>query len=87
MDSYTQPAPSIPRSAGHHVEWIEACKGGAPAVSNFDVAGPLTEMILLGCIALRVGRKLEWDGENMVVTNEPEANRWVTREYRQGWEL
>ncbi|MFC1530287.1 Gfo/Idh/MocA family protein [Gemmatimonadota bacterium] len=87
MDSYTQPAPSIPRSVGHHAEWIEACKGGAPAASSFDFAGPLTEMILLGCLALRMDRKLEWDGENMVVTNEPEANRFVTREYRAGWEL
>jgi len=87
MEAYTQPSPSIPRSDGHHAEWIEACKGGAPAVSNFDFAGPLTEMILLGCVALKMDRKLEWDGENMVVTNEPEANRYVTREYREGWEL
>jgi len=87
MDSYTQPAPSMPRSEGHHAEWIAACKGGPPAVSSFDYAGPLTEMILLGCIALRMDRKLEWDGENMVVTNEPDANQYITREYRDGWSL
>ncbi len=87
MDAYTQPVPSMPRSEGHHAEWIAACKGGAPAVSSFDYAGPLTEMILLGCVALKMDRKLEWDGENMVVTNEPEANQYITREYREGWDL
>jgi predicted dehydrogenase len=71
----------------HHQEWIAACKGGRPGYSNFDVAAYLTEIILLGCVALRVGKKLEWDGPNMRATNAPEAAPFIRREYRQGWEL
>ncbi|HZL43371.1 MAG TPA: Gfo/Idh/MocA family oxidoreductase [Verrucomicrobiae bacterium] len=71
----------------HHQEWIAACKGGRPGYSNFDVAAYLTEIILLGCVALRVGKKLEWDGPNMRATNAPEAAQYIHREYRKGWEL
>jgi len=70
-----------------HQEWIAACKGGAPAYSNFDVAAYLTEIMLLGCVALRSGRKLEWDGPGMRATNAPEASQYVKREYRKGWTL
>ncbi len=58
MLEYEKPPKSIPRSPGHHQEWIEACKGGKPALSNFDYAGPMTETVLLGNIALRTGKKL-----------------------------
>jgi len=71
----------------HHLEWIAACKGGRPAYSDFDTAAYLTEIILLGCVALRTGRKLEWDGPNMRATNAPEAAQFVKRNYRRGWEL
>lgn len=87
MEEYTQPEPSIPRSPGHHQEFIEACKGGTPTMCGFDYAGPLTEMILLGCVAIRMNTRLEWDGPNMTVTNLPEANRYIKREYREGWSL
>jgi len=94
MRDYKRPEPSIPRSVGHHKEWIEACKGGKPAGSNFDYAGPLTEMILLGNIAVRMslqthakGLRLAYDGPNMRVTNLPEANEYVQRQYREGWTL
>jgi hypothetical protein len=70
-----------------HQEWIAACKGGRPGYSNFDIAAYLTEIILLGCVALRVGRKIEWDGPNMRATNTPEAAQYIRREYRKGWEL
>ena len=73
--------------AAHHLEWIAACKGGPQPYSHFGVAAYLTEIILLGCIALRVGKKLEWDGPNMRATNAPEAAQFVKREYRQGWKL
>ena len=78
---------SIARSPGHYIEWIEACKGGKPAYSNFDIAAYLTEIILLGCIALRMGegRVMEWDGPNMRSPNIPEASELVKREYRKGW--
>lgn len=70
-----------------HLEWIAACKGGPTPYSNFDIAAYLTEIILLGSVALRVGTKLEWDGPNMRATNSPEAARFVKRQYRHGWGL
>jgi len=84
---YQPPAPSIPRSPGHHREWIEACKGGKPAFSNFDYSGPLTEMVLLGVVATRANGRIEWDPTGMNVTNDADANRLLTREYRKGWEI
>jgi len=75
------------RDDGMKAEWIAAIKGGPPAMSNFDYAGLLTESILLGNVAIRVGKEIEWDGENMKVTNSPEAAQYIQREYRKGWEL
>jgi hypothetical protein len=79
---------------GHHKEWIEACKGGKPAGSNFDCAGPMTEVILLGNIAVRMslktqekGLRMAYDGPSMRITNLPEANEYVHRKYREGWTL
>jgi hypothetical protein len=69
----------------HHLEWIEACKTGKSTYSNFDIAAYLTEIILLGCVAIRVGKKLEWDGPNMVAKNSEEAAKYVRRKYRGGW--
>lgn len=71
----------------HHQEWIEACKGGTKTLSNFDYAGPMTEAILLGNVALRVGKKIEWDAAAMSVTNAPEAARFIKPEFRRGWKL
>ena len=73
--------------ARQHLEWIAACKGGTPGYSNFDIAAYLTEIILLGCVALRTGKKLEWDGPKMRAKNAPEAAQYVRREYRKGWKL
>lgn len=94
MKEYGKPPQMIPRSPGHHVEWIEACKGGKPAGSNFDHAGPLAEAVLLGNVALRPEMKetvnrtrLLWDGPNMKITNVPEANEFLRRDYRDGWTL
>jgi len=91
---YGRPPKVLPRSPGHHKEWINACKGGEQAGSNFDVAGPLTEVVLLGNVALRMGQqlyekglKLYYDGPNMKVTNLPEANTNIHNEYREGWKL
>ena len=69
-------------SIGHREEWIEACKGGAPAGANFDYAGPLTEMVLIGNLAARLGRRIEWDAENMACINDPEATALVRKTYR-----
>lgn len=81
-------AQSIPRSPGHMQEYIRMIKEGTPAYSNFDIAAYLTEIILLGCVALRVGegRRMEWDGPNMTSPNLPEAAQFVTRKNRAGWE-
>jgi predicted dehydrogenase len=87
-------AQTIPRNAfegggdlRHHLEWIAACKGGKPGYSNFDIAAYLTEIILLGCVALRVGKKLEWDGPKMLAANAPEADHFIRRDPRKGWQL
>ena len=73
---------------GHEKDWVRACKGGAPASSNFDYSGPLSEMVLMGNLAVRFpNRPLLWDGENMKVTNHPDANGYVRRKYREGWTL
>jgi hypothetical protein len=70
-----------------HAEWIQACKDGKHdvAYSNFSIAAYLTEIMLLGSVAMRVGKKLEWDGPKMKATNVPEAAQFVKREYRKGW--
>ena len=87
MKEYRQPEKSLPRSAGHHKEWIEACKGNGTTRSNFDFAGPLTEAVLLGTLSVRTGRRLLWDAENMKVTNDSEANALLHYKYREGWSL
>ena len=84
---FKPPTPSLPRSPGHHQEWINGCKGGPKPMSNFSYAGLLTETVLLGVVAIRAGKKIEWDGPNLKVTNIPEANNYVRREYRKGWSL
>ena len=90
MNDYKQKLPpkSIPRSTGHHKEWLEACKGGKPAGSNFEYGGPLTELALLSIIAIRMkGQRLEWDGPTTKFTNSTEANHYIQQPYRQGWSL
>jgi predicted dehydrogenase len=92
--AYKEPRKTLPRSIGHYEEWIEACKGGDPPGSNFSIAGPLTEAVLLGNVALRMELRekltrqvLEWDSEKLMITNLPEANRFIHRSYRDGWSL
>jgi len=88
MKEYKRPPKTLPRSIGHHKEWLEACKHGTPTQSSFAFAGPLTEAVLLGTVCVRVGgRKLLWDSENFKVTNVPEANQLLHYEYRKGWTL
>ena len=70
-------------------EWVEAIKAGKPehAYSNFDIASLLTESFLLGNVAIRAGKRLEWDGPNCKVTNDVAANHLVNIAYRKGWEV
>jgi predicted dehydrogenase len=86
-ESYRAPSPTLPRSDGHHRDWLDACKGDALPSSNFNYAGPLTEVVLLGNVAQRSKGKLEWDGRHMTVTNNAEANQFVQATYRGGWRL
>lgn len=78
---------TLARRPGIWGEWLEACGGGEPASCNFDWAGPLTELVLLGNIAIRTRKKLDWDGENMRFTNDEDANKYVKEPYREGWSL
>ncbi len=83
-----QTLPRVPGGmGGHHQEWITACKGGPKSLGDFSYSGPFTETVLIGIPAFRTGKKLEWDGENMKATNCPEADQYIKREYRKGWEV
>lgn len=74
-------------SGGAYAEWLGAIRTGEPALSNFSVAGPLSETVLLGNVALRLGRRVRWDARKLEVKGEPEAARLIRRSYRKGWEL
>jgi predicted dehydrogenase len=81
------PDPYLPESPGHHQQWINACKSGSATGSNFGYAGPFTEIVLLGNVAYRTGQKITYDPSTMKVTNLPEANALLSKEYRKGWEI
>lgn len=93
FEGYKPPEPKLPRNGkgdlGMKQEWVDAIKANKPeiAMSNFDYAGMLTETVLLGNVAIRAGKKLEWDGPNLKATNCPEADKFIKREYRKGWTL
>jgi hypothetical protein len=83
---YRPPQPSLPRSPGHHAEWIRACKGGAAAMSNFiDYSGQLAETVLLGNLPIRVGQRVTWDSAKMQA-NVASAAQYIRPQYRKGWE-
>ena len=85
---YQRPKPSIPKSPGHHIEWLQAIKNGGKATCDFSYAGPLTECALLGIVSHRVGnKKLEWDAGNLKARNCPEADLYINHKYRPGWNL
>jgi len=85
---FGRPPRKLERSPGHYLEWINACKGGPAAGSNFlDHAAHLAEVVLLGNIAIRTQEKLHWDGENMRFTNSEAANALLNPPYRAGWTL
>jgi hypothetical protein len=87
MNGYKFPDPFLTRSPGHYRDWIRAAKGGEKACSNFDYAGPFTEWVLLGTLAVRFEGKLEWDSARMKVTNVREANALIKPRYRKGWKI
>jgi len=81
------PEPTIPRAESHYKEWIAACKGGPPAMSNFEYAASLTETMLLGNVALRCGKRIEWDAKGLKAKGCPEADALIKPQYRTGWTL
>ena len=84
---FTAPEPTIPKSRGHHAEWIHACKTGEPTLCNFEYSGRLIEHNLLGAVAHRVGKKLTYDANTGSCPNAPEAAQFIKKKYRKGWEL
>ena len=86
-DSFGKPRQTLPRIANqaHEMNWVDAAKGKTEASSPFEYSAKLTEMMLLAVVALRAGKKIEYDAANMRVTNVPRANDFLRREPRQGW--
>jgi len=87
MREHGRPPKVLPRSPGHHRNWLDACKGGPKACSDFSYGARLTEFVLLGDVAIRAKKKILWDGPNMQVTNAPEAQAFVQERYRAGFDL
>lgn len=84
---FVLPPKTLTRSIGHYREWIEAAKGGKPASCPFSFGGRLTELALLGAVAARTARVLEWDSKNLTFTNDSEANALINPPYRSGYAL
>ncbi|HMC26869.1 MAG TPA: Gfo/Idh/MocA family oxidoreductase [Verrucomicrobiae bacterium] len=84
---FKRPEPFIKNSIGHHKEWIEACKNGGATTCNFDYSGALTEAVLLGNVAFRTGKKLEWDPIRLKAKNCPQADQFIQHHYRKGWKI
>jgi hypothetical protein len=87
MKDYKLPEPFLTRSPGHYRDWIRAAKGGDPSCSNFGVAGPFVQWMLLGVIAMRYDGKLLWDAEKGQFTNNKEANNFLKPNFRKGWKF
>ncbi len=89
MKDYKKPEPTIPRIPEENPfkNWIESIKTNQKACSDFEYAGPLTEVANMGNVALHVGEKIEFDVASMKITNLKKANKYLTKEYRKGWEL
>jgi predicted dehydrogenase len=87
MRAYHRPPKTLPRVKGHHRDWLDACKGKGEASDHFDYSGLLSEFVLMGNVALRSGKMLDFDWKNLKVTNVPEANQFVKPTYRKGWTI
>ncbi len=84
---YVTPKRTIPASIGHHAEWVHACKTGGPTTCDFDYAGALTESVLLGNVAYRAGKRIEWNPKTLKAKNCPEAEQFIHHKYRRGWSI
>ena len=86
-DAYKAPPKTIPRSKGHHRDWLDACKGGPAASSNFEYAARLMEILALGILSLRTRQRINWDAANMKAKGLPAADAIIKESYRKGWEV
>lgn len=84
---YVRPNPFIPESIGHYREWAQACKTGEPTSCNFQYSGALTEAVLLGNVAFRVGRRIDWDSPKLRARGCSEADEFIQHHYRKGWKI
>ena len=85
--NFQRPEPTIADSLGHHREWTHAIRTGDATTCNFEYSGALSESVLLGVASYRSGTAIEWDAENLKVTNSAQAQQWIHKEYRKGWTL
>jgi hypothetical protein len=85
--SFVVPTKAIPKSVGHHQEWLDAIRSGGPTTCNFAYSGRLAEAVLLGNVAYRSGKELDWDPAGGKITNTREADQYLSKVYRKGWEL
>ena len=85
--AYKKPPKTLPRSKGHHRDWIDACKGGPPASANFQYGAKLTEPALLAVLALRLGKPVVWDAVNVKAAGLGEADPIIHEPRRKGWEI
>ena len=83
---YKKPRETLPRSKGHHRDWLLACKGGPAASANFEY-GAVTKLVLLGVLSLRTGKKIYWDAVHCHARGVPEADAIIKEQYRKGWEI
>ena len=87
MKEYKRPPKTLLRSKGHHRNWIDACKNGGPTVSNFEYGAKLTEFSLLGNLAIRAGKRIYWDAEQMKVKGMGELDPIIREKYVPQWDL
>jgi predicted dehydrogenase len=87
FEGFQPPKATIPNSIGHHKEWVEACKTGGPTTCNFDYSGALTEAVLLGNVAYRFGKTLNWNAKELKAVGEPDVDKFIRKEYRKPWSL
>jgi len=91
MKDFVKPEQTTPRlpvgPAPHHREWLDAIRSGKQTSANFEYSALLTEIVLLGNVAIHARKKIEWDGENMRVKDRPDLDKFIKREYRKGWSL
>ena len=88
MKEFKRPGKTLPRVNGtHEQDWVNAIKNGGKAGADFEYSGPLTELTIVGRMAIQADAKIEWDSANMKITNIPDADKYIRKEYRAGWSL